>query len=274
MIEKIFSFGSDNTLVGVVTSPAYEQNIQPAVIILNAGLIHRVGPHRLNVDLARRLSSLGFFVLRVDLYGIGDSVSRKSDKSFHERAAEDIGASMDFLQDVYGFKRFVLIGLCAGADNAHVVAVEDHRVCGVVFLDAYGYSTLGFKLRDCGGPTMVSPIKWSKFFLKKLFRLPERRVNYKEQWGRNWPLKEKAERDIKALIMRKTDLLYVYTGGADQYYNYRGQFRDMFKWLKFEGRIAVEYHKNADHTFTTMKCREYLITNISGWMNKKYIHHN
>ena len=46
---------------------------QPWVVLLNAGIIHRIGPNRLYVQLARRLASRGHAVLRFDLAGIGDS---------------------------------------------------------------------------------------------------------------------------------------------------------------------------------------------------------
>ena len=40
---------------------------------MNAGSIHRVGPNRSFVRMARRFADLGYPVLRMDLSGIGDS---------------------------------------------------------------------------------------------------------------------------------------------------------------------------------------------------------
>ena len=66
-------FGPDEQLVGILTHP--EAASSTAVTILNAGVLHRIGPHRLHVLLARRLAELGFHALRLDLGGIGDSVA-------------------------------------------------------------------------------------------------------------------------------------------------------------------------------------------------------
>ena len=66
-------FGTSHRLFGVLVKPRVASADRPAVIMTNAGTVHRIGPHRLYVDLARELAELGFTVLRMDLSGIGDS---------------------------------------------------------------------------------------------------------------------------------------------------------------------------------------------------------
>ena len=51
---------------------------RPAIILLNTGVEHHVGPHRLYVPLAREWAARGHLVLRFDLGGIGDSVPRRA----------------------------------------------------------------------------------------------------------------------------------------------------------------------------------------------------
>src|SRR6185436_6886506 len=58
----------------------------PAFIILNAGVLHRVGPHRLHVILARRIAASGLPSLRLDLGGIGDSIASSDATSFRDSA--------------------------------------------------------------------------------------------------------------------------------------------------------------------------------------------
>ena len=144
MIEKAYRFGRDGGLAGVVAEPAgtTESRDKPAVLLLNSGLLHRVGPYRLHVSLARRLASIGYSVLRFDLSGIGDSAAHKDSRSDHERALGDVQDAMDFMSSARGARRFVMMGLCSGAENSHRVAVADSRVCGAVFLDGYAYPTL------------------------------------------------------------------------------------------------------------------------------------
>jgi alpha/beta superfamily hydrolase len=67
-------FGRTRSLVGIITDPpeAERDPQRPAIVCLNAGIIHRVGPHRLYVKMARTLAAMGFVVLRFDFSGIGD----------------------------------------------------------------------------------------------------------------------------------------------------------------------------------------------------------
>ena len=73
--EKPVQFGPDGNLVGVMARPASGDvaSTRPAVLFLNAGVIHRIGPHRLHVNLARYFAMRGVTSLRIDLSGIGDS---------------------------------------------------------------------------------------------------------------------------------------------------------------------------------------------------------
>ena len=77
MTEKALLFGEGKSLVGIVTLPAESSPVdRPGIVILNAGVLHRVGPNRVHVQMARALAELGFTVLRFDLSSIGDSRAR------------------------------------------------------------------------------------------------------------------------------------------------------------------------------------------------------
>ena len=57
MSEEIITFGKTRALVGILhkpVGPAPRADL-PAVLLLNAGLLHRVGPNRLYVKIARQL---------------------------------------------------------------------------------------------------------------------------------------------------------------------------------------------------------------------------
>src|SRR3954471_20641299 len=98
--EAVVRFGAEDSLLGIVTHtrPTSPELERPAVILLNAGVIHRVGPHRMSVILARRFAAAGFQALRYDLGGLGDSKAVRSDLSFQERAVADARTAMDFLE--------------------------------------------------------------------------------------------------------------------------------------------------------------------------------
>ena len=78
MNQQVCNFGTDGHLFGILTTPDEEVRVEgaPIALILNAGIVHRIGPFRLNVDIARQLAELGFSTLRMDLSGLGDSGPR------------------------------------------------------------------------------------------------------------------------------------------------------------------------------------------------------
>jgi len=138
--ENIVTFGSNRSLVGVITDPAEtpaDAN-RPTFVFSNSGVIHRVGPNRIYVKLARDLASLGFRVLRFDLSGIGDSKTRQDNTPYPQSAVEETRQAMDYLATTFGAERFIVSGICSGAGIALQTARCDDRVCGVVAINNPG----------------------------------------------------------------------------------------------------------------------------------------
>jgi alpha-beta hydrolase superfamily lysophospholipase len=141
--ETLVRFGPDDRLFGVVTEPAEARSPgRPAVVLLNVGANHEVGPHRMNVELARELSSLGYLALRFDVSGLGDSAvapGKREHRIYDKDAVADVKAAMDQLGRMYDVHRFVLVGLCSGAYVAFHTTVEDPRVVGQALLSSYAF---------------------------------------------------------------------------------------------------------------------------------------
>ena len=116
MSEKVHAFGKHRGLVGVVSQPDSPRDA-PAVLLLNAGLVHRVGPYRMHVDLARRLAAAGYLVLRFEQSAIGASEPRRERLSYEDRAVADGPDAMDFLGARCRGDRFIPLGRCSGALN-------------------------------------------------------------------------------------------------------------------------------------------------------------
>ncbi len=91
--DEVLPIGDDDRLVAVLSRPRAVGD-RPAAVILNAGVLHRVGPHRLHVALGRRLAARGLPALRIDLAGIGDSPGRGDGGSFRASAVADTRAAM------------------------------------------------------------------------------------------------------------------------------------------------------------------------------------
>ncbi len=135
MKETALNFGQGGSLVGILTRPDEVQQGDLAVIFLNAGILHRVGPNRIHVRLARHLADRGVTSLRMDLPGVGDSGMLGTGLSLAEEGRQGIHAAMDLLQRQEVASRFVVFGLCSGADAAFQIACLEPRVVGIALVD-------------------------------------------------------------------------------------------------------------------------------------------
>lgn len=271
-LEQVVQFSTHRRLIGVVSAPANinDYATKPAVLMLNAGLVHRVGPYRMHTTLARRLTELGFLVFRFDLSNIGDSQTIATEISYQEQIILDVKAAMDMLSQNYGVKRFVSIGLCSGAMNTHTASVADDRICGAILLDAYGYKTGKFVIKHIA-PRLIkifNPLKLFSFASKLRSNDASRGtegIDYLD-----FPPKRTVEGDLRKLISRGTHMLFIYTGGVSFYYNYAEQLWDNFPFLQNSNLVELHYFYNVDHTFTLLKDRERLFEQILQWLNEHF----
>lgn len=283
MKEKVVTFGEGNQLVGVVTEPDEGEEIgdAPAVLILHSGMHHHVGPFRLHVVAARRLADCGYTVFRFDVAGMGDSPARKDTGYDADRTIADIRSAMDALTQKKGTRRFVVMGLCTGANNAHKVAVVDDRVDGCVFLSGYSYPTWQFYIRRYG-PIALNP-RWAMNALLKRARktVGIKTTGDKATLGReartsdgfHWwvlPPKDRTRSDFVKLVDRGVNLLFVFSGSESKRYNYTKQMEHSFPSVDFKGRLKVLINKDAHHAYLISTDRDKLIKQVSGWLNERY----
>lgn len=274
--EKIVSFGADGGLIGVLCVPSGERADVPHVVLLNSGLIHRVGASRLHVGLARTLAADGITTLRFDLSGIGDSERQSDTRSLQESVERDITAALAFLGSECGAMRFVLAGLCSGAYDAFQMALADSRVAGAVLIDlpgpfqtwrhiAHHLGARAFRLRSWRNP------------IAKLLRLLEALV-------RLWQL-DRAEgtaavvegvrprapfqtmqSNLDALLARNVRLYFIFTAGVPGNYNHRSQFRHRFPRAAAHEALSLEFLPESDHTFPRKCERSQLIGLVRDWI--------
>jgi dienelactone hydrolase len=278
MRERPIHVGAQVTLAGILTEPA-EQHGAPttAVLLLNAGVLHRVGANRLNVTLARRLAAQGLLAVRFDSAGIGESASRGPRASVLRPEVADTVEVMDYVQQTRGITRFLLIGLCSGAENALTVAAGDERVVGVVALEGFAYPTRQFWLRRYA-PRLLNPgavrgiLSGENSLYRRLrgWRKDDPAVegpfSLRAALGsRRLPPQTEVEDYFQRLVARRVALLAVYAGGSHHYFNYTGQLRAAFPRVAFGNLLDVEHVRGADHTFTDVVIRRRLVERISTW---------
>ncbi len=272
MNERAIYFGRDGNLMGILNTPPESSPDVPAVVLLNAGLLHRVGPNRMNVDLARRLSAKGVISLRFDMSGIGDSGIAHSDMLYFERALTDVGEALDAITRVTGVDEFVLIGLCTGAFNAFGVARRDERVRGVVLLDGYSYPTTKSQLRHYARQAM-RPAKWRGLAQRALGSGPANEADQRDMAVfRNEEMpKERFDEEMSHLLRRGVRTMLVYTGHGPLAFNYERQLEDAFPSLPLASEVRVAYYPDADHTFTIRGHRDQVLTDIESWLATEFV---
>jgi dienelactone hydrolase len=287
--DEVVRLGPEGQLVGIVShppsgaSPARPDPAIPAAprlafIILNAGVLHRVGPHRLHVLLARRIAATGLAGLRLDLGGIGDSIASSDAASFRESAVADTRAAMTGLSGVLGAERFVLFGVCSGADNAIATAIADERVAGIVLVDPPAYATRRGQLRylhtrasELGNAREV--VRWAAKVAKRRLRLAvallgRRTVDDAPSEGRELPPAATYGAQLTGLVDRGVRICAVFSGIHGARYNHADQLFELFPALR--GRIDVRYFPAANHTFTELDAQRELIDVVAGWMTKRF----
>ncbi|MDW8371527.1 MAG: alpha/beta fold hydrolase, partial [Geminicoccaceae bacterium] len=138
-IEEPVRFGAEARLTGVLALPRDRPSgaMPPALLLLNAGAVPRVGPGRSAVELARALAGRGFASLRIDLGGIGDSDPPPGCERleiYRRSQLEEVAAAIDLLER-HGMRQVVVAGLCSGAFLAFHAALRDPRIAGLVLLN-------------------------------------------------------------------------------------------------------------------------------------------
>ena len=115
--EQPIVFGRAHPLFGILVHPpkSKRDRKRPVIVMTNAGCVHRIGPHRFYVPMARRWAELGFTVLRVDLSGIGDSPAApgcRENLTYPRDGLEDLEDAMAAVTALTGVDRFIVLGLC------------------------------------------------------------------------------------------------------------------------------------------------------------------
>ena len=268
MREQAFRFGRARHLVGIAGLPASQANAV-GVIVLNAGLVHRVGPFRLHVDLTRRLNALGYPTLRFDLSTIGDSGASDESQTSTQQVCADVDDAMALLHEQAGCARFVLVGLCSGASKAHIVAREkdSHRkLTGAVFMDGFAYQTHGFKLRHYG-PRLFDLRRWWRWLARKSKELADGDA---PSFGVA-PLPQEVVRDdFRSMVERGLKLCLIYSGGINMYFNHVRQFRECFGSVMNSPAVSTRYIEETDHTYALVDDRRRLIGHIEEWLGRNF----
>ncbi len=264
-VERAFRFGRAGHLVGIAGLPPATAGV--GVIVLNAGLVHRIGPFRLHVELTRRLNACGYPSVRFDLSTLGDSGASSASESRVQQVRADIADAMALLREQAGCTRFVLVGLCSGAENAHRAAATEAGVAGAIFLDGYAYRTAGFELRRYL-PLLLNPARVGRLLARRL--RASGRPAAVPSFGVAYPPRRQVRDELADMLDRGLKLYFIYSGGANGYLNHRRQFRECFGRLAAHPGVEVERLEETDHTYILTGDRDMLLGKIEQWMDRHF----
>lgn len=290
MKEQAVLLGSNRSLVGILTDPPGEgAAVAPvAVVLLNTGIRHRVGPGRLYVNLARDLASMGFVVLRFDFSGIGDSKVRGDQLPFGEGAVRETQEAMDYLAAVRGTQRSVLIGICSGGTISFETACRDARVVAAIPINTGGhvYRHMNAGAAACLRERAMARHYWritfsSSFTRKNLVRAltgqadyrsilssmlgnPFRRVLTRRPQATD--LAEGFEAKLQGLAERRVRLLHLYSEGDEGLDHFRGVVGKRLSEWTASGLLEIKIIRGANHTFTMLWSQDELRAIVREWM--------
>lgn len=300
--ETFVTFGPDERLYGVFTEPTGAPPAgRPAVCFFNVGANHHVGPHRMNVNLARELAALGYVTMRFDASGLGDSPPApggRENRIYTKEAVGDAIAAMDLLRERCGSSRFVLVGLCSGAFVAYHTAVVDTRVVGQVLLSPYAFE---WKEGDPVTPTAredFRTFKSTRFYLQALLdpavwrRMARGEVNLravgeilvertKTRIDATMPAltarllrqrrpQTEVESAFRAMCSRGVESLLVLgfsDGGLDMVARYLGNDARRMRGYRNFSMLVLD---DADHTFTSLEAQDKLQSILAEYMRTRF----
>lgn len=282
MKERVVSLDRDGTRFGLLSEPDPPAAAGGglAIVLLNSGIVHRVGPNRIYVRLARALADRGVGVLRFDFSGIGDSDPREDGLPIEKSAELEAIEAVDSLAGL-GFGRFCLMGLCSGAGFAFRAALRDPRVHGVGLINAAGHrwgSAREF------GRTML------RHYVRIATRAPFRgkiaskmlRVRFdvglamrllgslatgtlSSRGDEAEPIAASAVRDLHDLLARGTRVLIVYSEGDEGLDYFRAFLGDDVEELERAGSFTAEIIPGANHVFSLLESQREMIDVVTRW---------
>jgi pimeloyl-ACP methyl ester carboxylesterase len=281
--EHACVFADHAALFGIITEPLAPRTDRPAIVLLNVGSNHHIGPNRMTVTLARELALSGFTSLRFDIAGLGDSVpapGAPENRLYAQASVEDAKAAITLFGE-----RCVLVGLCSGAYLAYYTTLADPRVHEQILINL---QTFLWRDGDSLDIAMRRSYKSTRFYRAAILRSSVWRNLLR---GRvNWRgivrilahrllvrlMTELAQRDagvaraFTALAARGTASLLIFgheDGGIDEMERHLGPSA---RKLRKQRQFRLDFIADADHTFTPLAARTALIAKLCRHLCERY----
>jgi alpha-beta hydrolase superfamily lysophospholipase len=296
--ERAVAYDDSGRLFGILARrpQPFARRARTAVLFLNVGSNHHIGPHRMYVALSRELAAAGFSAFRFDVAGLGDSRTAPGQKEnvlYARGSIFDVQQAMTYLTRTIDAERFVLFGICSGAYLAYHTTVVDARVAAQILVNPQTFEwregdSLEIKIKK-------ESFKATRFYRKALFkkdtwvRLYQRDINLR---GIADELVDRSKKQVAARISRAlstspdgagkvarafasisdrgTESLLVYSGndgGIDVIEAHLGTGGGRMRRRK---NFHFEIIDGADHTITPLASQRELERLLLGYMTNVF----
>ncbi len=284
--ETALHLGSDSRLFAVVSEPAERAATgRRAVLLLNAGATHRIGPGRMATDVARRAAAQGLLAMRLDVGGIGDSIAAPGEEEnvvYSRTAVDDVQQAVESLRTRFQASQVIVVGLCSGAYHALQAAVAQVPIDMIVMLNPLTFRwTEGMSLDDQLSPhevvrdvgryrrNLFRPDTWARMLrgrvalgaaLRNLAVHAGERIRAAAAdaarhvgiGGRGWSLAA----ELEGISRRGVRMRFIFSRGEPGVDLLHLQAGATVRRLGHSDLLRIDFVDGADHTFTTRVPRE------------------
>jgi alpha-beta hydrolase superfamily lysophospholipase len=269
----------------------------PAVLMLNSGSVHSIGPNRLWVHLARRWAAAGVRVMRLDIAGIGDSDPRVGEPDnvvYSPHALADVAAALSWLREHEGARSCHVMGLCSGAYHAFKAATSGLPVASALMINPLTYfwgpgATLSdikdyevVELADKYRDKLFTLQPWQRLWRGELHLSLIATVAWR--WLLRWarlavrelahalrlPLRDDLAHELRVAARARVPLHFVFAAEATGYTLLREQSGGALARMLAQGAASVDFVPGADHTFTRAQARERLVGVVDALMRSAF----
>jgi pimeloyl-ACP methyl ester carboxylesterase len=279
--ERVVHYQGTSLLAAVITEPL--QPTSRAVLMLNAGATHHVGPNRLYVRLARRLADQGCASVRLDLAGIGDSPASNphlENLVYPASALDDIRHVLSAMQRDYS--DIAVLGLCSGAYHSLKAALTQPMVRRAVMINPLTFFWTERMPNDVPTATAVaqaaryrssllSTDKWRKLLRGDVDikhaaiivkqRMLQRSQHRARQLARRFGIRfgDDLGYDIESIAKRGVPLHFIFAKSDPGLAMLREQAGSAVPTAQGTGVLTIDIVDGADHTFTAMWTHDILL---------------
>ncbi len=250
------------------------------VVLLHGWGSCRLGPHRILVETARELNRRGFWTLRFDHLGRGESEGNADDATL-DGMISDACAAAEYLSSKGNVKRLAFLGLCSGGNvaigSASLIQGRGDKRAAFDIPALVLWSTLPFQTQR----KRAADVKRTGFFLTQYVRkalmpqtwkkLVEGKVNFgaigkvlfghyrreEEKDGKKSNPKDSSRDIMDEFSSFKGAVLYVYGGGDPEAAGARQAYEPFCR----ERGIRAEFHtiEGANHNYYSLEWKEEII---------------